>query len=256
MGMADGIRRHGGGRAGRDVPATVLIKMMMTTNNTMVHVYQFRQVFVGDEHVGKYDGVTKSIRMRVEHAGDGDKVAAFFRRRHGIFAKVVVGDEALAAVAPLMEFPDEVKGLMSAELGDRTPVVMEWARANFPELEYERRYGKEHESGGMSHEWEVPEVDDEEDEVPEILTEGGADFPQGEATAEDEDWADEAGKLVADLPVAEVPCYTLEGTKVFREGVEVAGIYQDGKQLRMRAGFSLLRAEVELFLEECLPQRR
>jgi len=178
---------HGGGKP----PPRIFNNMMSDTNN-VVHVYQFRQVFVDDEHVGKYDGVTKTIRLREEHGGHSGRVAAFFKRRHGIHAQVVVGDEALAEVAALVEFPPEVLGLMVPQLGDRTPEVMAWAKKNFPAAEYERRYGngvRKEEALPCAAVVNVPRVERGTEPIPML-------DPEEEA-----EWEDEAGKLVETLPV-------------------------------------------------------
>ncbi len=106
------------------------------------HLYKMRHLFQGDEHIGKYDTATKSVRLRDEFAGLQAEVKAFMMRREGIFlASVLVGAEALAAVLPLLEFPQAIVDQMTAELGHRTPEVLEYARANFPESEFVRRYG-------------------------------------------------------------------------------------------------------------------
>lgn len=105
-----------------------------------VHVYQMRHVFVDDEHVGKYNLADRTIRFRPECEEHKDRCLAHFRMAHGIFCKALVGAEELAQVAPVREFPDEIRALMDLRYGDRTPAVLAWARENFTAEEFALRY--------------------------------------------------------------------------------------------------------------------
>lgn len=105
-----------------------------------LHIYQNRHVFADDDHIGKYDTTTRAVRLRAEHADLGDKVKAFFMRTKGLPVKVLTGDEALPTVAPLKEFPDEIRAAMDPQRGDLTPAVVDYARKNFTREEFERRY--------------------------------------------------------------------------------------------------------------------
>lgn len=105
-----------------------------------LHIYQNRHVFAEDDHIGKYDTTARAVRLRAEHADLGDKVKAFFMRTKGLPVKVLTGDEALPTVAPLKEFPDEIRAAMDPQRGDLTPAVVDYARRNFTREEFERRY--------------------------------------------------------------------------------------------------------------------
>lgn len=105
-----------------------------------LHIYQNRHVFADDDHVGKYDATARAVRLREEFADLADKVKAFFMRTKGLPVKVLTGDEALPAVAPLKEFPDEIRAAMDPQRGDLTPAVVDYARKNFTREEFERRY--------------------------------------------------------------------------------------------------------------------
>lgn len=108
--------------------------------NNQFHVYQTRHVFRDDDHIGKWDVPSQTVRLRPEFAACADEVKAYFMRTHGIPMKVLVGEEEFFQAAPLQEFPDDVKALMSPFLGDLTPEVVTWARENFTRQEFERRY--------------------------------------------------------------------------------------------------------------------
>lgn len=104
------------------------------------HVYQTRHVFAGDDHIGKWEVAAQTVRLREEFAGLADQVKAYFMQTHGIPMKVLVGQEEFQHAAPLLEFPDEIRGKMLPTLGDLTPEVVEFARRNFTPAEFERRY--------------------------------------------------------------------------------------------------------------------
>lgn len=105
-----------------------------------VHVYMMRHVFVDDEYVGKYNQADRTIRFRPEADEHKDRCLAHFRMVYGIFCKALVGDEELAEVAQVREFPDEVRALMDPRWGDRTPAVLKWALENFTEGEFAQPY--------------------------------------------------------------------------------------------------------------------
>lgn len=105
-----------------------------------IHIYQMRHVFVDDDHVGKYDAPTRSIRLRAEFGPHADKVKAHFMRAHGMAIKVLVGDEQLAAVKPLPEFPHEVLAQTNPYLGQMTPALIEHARKHWSREDFDRFY--------------------------------------------------------------------------------------------------------------------
>jgi len=105
-----------------------------------LHIYQMRHVFADDEHIGKYDVGTKSVRLRAEFADLTDKVKAHFMRAHGIPVKILIGNEALAAVAPLPDFPHEVREAMDPGLGMLSPAAVDHARKHFTRTDFDRLY--------------------------------------------------------------------------------------------------------------------
>lgn len=107
-----------------------------------IHIYQFRHLFADDDHIGKYTIDSREVRLFKDHAHQADRVKSFFAMRHGIIvARVLIGDEKAPETRPLMEFPAEIRALMTPHQGHRTPAAMHWAAMNFPPDEYERRYG-------------------------------------------------------------------------------------------------------------------
>ncbi len=108
--------------------------------NNKLHVYQQRHVFKGDDHIGKYDVQTRSVRLHEAFGALKDEVKAYYMRAHGIVASVLVGDEQVKNAAPLQEFPPEIRALMTPHQGDKTPAVIEYARKHFPREEFDRRY--------------------------------------------------------------------------------------------------------------------
>lgn len=107
-----------------------------------IHIYQFRHLFADDDCIGKYTIESREVRLFANHAHHADRVKSFFAMRHGIIvSRVLIGDEKAPESRPLMEFPQEIRDLMTPHQGHRTPAAMQWAAANFPPDEYERRYG-------------------------------------------------------------------------------------------------------------------
>lgn len=105
-----------------------------------IHIYRMRHIFKGDDLVAKYDSQTRSIRVFEAFANLKDEIRSWMIRTHSIFASTLVGDEQVIQAAPLMEFPDEIRAQMTPELGDRTPVAIDYARKHFPREEFVRRY--------------------------------------------------------------------------------------------------------------------
>lgn len=104
------------------------------------HVYRQRHVFLDDDHIGKWNVSEKTVRLRPEYGEHADRLKAWFMRTQGIPAKVLVGEEVFKDAVPPMEFPDEIRALMTPQLGDLTPEAVDWARENFPKDEFRRRY--------------------------------------------------------------------------------------------------------------------
>ncbi len=143
--------------------------------NNPIHFYQFRHLFKGDDYLGKYDTLTHIAHLAPEFDHLRQEVKSFFMNSHGILAKVLVGSEELKAVAPLQEFPDEIRALMTPQQGDTTPEVVAWARENFPAKEFNRRY-----DGRQPLQPETPEATGEpltRDEMKAALRAVGIDFP-------------------------------------------------------------------------------
>lgn len=105
-----------------------------------IHIYRMRHIFKGDDLVAKYDSQTRSIRVFEAFAALKDDLRAWMIRTHSIFATALVGEEQIAAAAPPLEFPDDIRALMTPQLGDLTPAAVEYARKNFPREEFEKRY--------------------------------------------------------------------------------------------------------------------
>jgi hypothetical protein len=112
------------------------------TKNNRIHVYAHRHVFCDDDHLGLWHVPTATIYLRPEFEHLIDKVKAFFAMQHGLPLKVVVGaaGESFVQDKPLMDFPDDIKALMSPYLGELTPDVVAYAKEHFPRDEFERRY--------------------------------------------------------------------------------------------------------------------
>ena len=112
-------------------------------NENEVHVYHRRNVqhvFIGDTYAGIYTPAERTIRCRESMRVKAAEIQKGFQRLNGIPVTVLCGDDELAKAAPLMEFPAEVKALMTPELGERTPEVIAWAGVNWPADEFRRRY--------------------------------------------------------------------------------------------------------------------
>lgn len=140
-----------------------------------VHIYHRRNVqhvFIGDSYAGIYSPKERIVRVRESMRQLADDLKRGFMRCAGIPVEVLAGADELKKAAPLMEFPEEIKALMSAELGERTPEVMTWAQKNFPADEYCRRYG----GSAPVTEWvdddPAPEVSAEEPAAPEEPADG------------------------------------------------------------------------------------
>ena len=108
--------------------------------NNLIHVYQMRHVFKGDDHVGKYDVQKRQIRIAPEFAPLLEEVKAFFMQSFGIPATALIGDEEPAHAIPLVEFPDHIRSQMTPSLGDLTPAVVSYAKQHFTAKEFNRRY--------------------------------------------------------------------------------------------------------------------
>lgn len=104
------------------------------------HIYRNLHVFHDDDHIGKYDTATKTVRLREEFGDHADKVKAFFMRTKGLPVKVLTGDESLPAAVPLVEFPESVRAEIDPHLGDLSPACIAHARKEFSREEFERRY--------------------------------------------------------------------------------------------------------------------
>ena len=59
-------------------------EMETETNKPRIVLFRRRHVFVGDEYVGKYDGVRRSLVLVKEHEGKREMVRAWFKSRMGI----------------------------------------------------------------------------------------------------------------------------------------------------------------------------
>ena len=103
-------------------------------------MYRTRHLFVGDDAVGKLCTRTKTVRVFDKFATYGDAVLAWLRSRHGIFCKLVSGDDAVAQLLPPVEFPPEIIALMSPQLGDLEPEVVAWAREHLSADDFVRQY--------------------------------------------------------------------------------------------------------------------
>lgn len=108
--------------------------------NDRFHIYQMRHLFKGDDPIGKYDVQTHTLRLNDAFGGLRDEAKAWFMRTQGIPVSVLVGDEVVKAAAPLMEFPAEIRALMTPHQGHHTPAAVDYARKNFPREEFDRRY--------------------------------------------------------------------------------------------------------------------
>ena len=108
--------------------------------NNLIHVYQMRHVFTGDDYVGKYDVQKRQIRIAPEFAPLLEEVKAFFMQSFGIPATALIGDEEPAHAIPLVEFPDHIRSQMTPSLGDLTPAVVSYAKQHFTAKEFNRRY--------------------------------------------------------------------------------------------------------------------
>lgn len=105
-----------------------------------IHFYRFRHLFMGDDCIGKFEGTDKTVRLFDAFAGHKDTVKTWFMRVHSIPVTVLIGDEEVKQAAPLREFPEDIRALMTPEMGHLTPEVIAWARENFSEAEFEQRY--------------------------------------------------------------------------------------------------------------------
>ena len=113
-----------------------------------VHLYQHRHVFIDDEHVGKFDPLTRTVRMREEFASEKDDVRAFFLREKGLpLAGVLTGGESLPVIPPMPQFPEAINALKDPAKGVMTPAVLAWARLNWTSKEFARVYGESVEYG-------------------------------------------------------------------------------------------------------------
>lgn len=106
-----------------------------------IEMFKFRHIFAGDDHIGKYNAQAHTVTLRDEFANMADEVKAFFMRNHGIcLSTVIIGTESLETFKAVREFPPEILELKSAQFGDLTPAVLDWARKNFTKEEFDRRY--------------------------------------------------------------------------------------------------------------------
>ena len=110
---------------------------------TEIHLYRDRHLFAGDHYIGTFANNPPTVTLKTAAAGHEQAVREFFGRRFGHVPKVEISDVEAPLPVKLLPLPPRILALIDPQLGDRTPAVESWIRANHPPEQLAARYGAE-----------------------------------------------------------------------------------------------------------------
>jgi hypothetical protein len=109
----------------------------------MIHVYQQKHIFQGDFYIGFFNAPAGVIHLKTKHEAAKQAVQMFFGGKFGFVPRIVVTDEEPERPVVLLALPPFILKQIEPGLGDRTPAVEAWIRANHPPEQIVARYGQD-----------------------------------------------------------------------------------------------------------------